>query len=242
MNATAAKKVYSGDASVPLANISIGMKVVMAVTGASFILFIIGHLMGNMQIFIGQEQFNAYAAFLQGLGELLWIERVLIFTFFAIHIFYGIKLYFENSGARGVSYKKFNPSQTTYTARTMIWSGLALLAFVVFHIAHFTAHVVYPEYAHLEDALGRHDAYTMVVVGFQHAWVSILYIISMGFLAFHLSHALPSLFQTIGLIHPNLRNKERVIGRLFALIIFLGYVSIPVAIMAGIVRLPKGGM
>ena len=242
MEVAEAKKIYSGDASIPLASISIGMKVVMAVTGASFIIFIIGHLMGNLQIFMSQEQFNAYAAFLQGLGELLWIERTIIFLFFVLHIFYGIKLYFENRGARRIRYKKFNPDQTTYTSRTMIWSGLALLAFIIFHIAHFTIFAVFPDYAHLEDALGRHDAYSMVVIGFSHVWVSVLYIISMGFLAFHLSHAVPSLFQTLGLIHPNLRKYERNIGRIFALLIFIGYVSIPIAVLAGLVRLPEGVM
>lgn len=221
---------------------SIGMKVVMAVTGFSFIGFIIGHLAGNLQIFIGQDQLNTYAEFLHSLGEILWVERIVIALFFIVHIVYGVTLFFQNNSARPTGYRKSSTIQATYTSRTMIWTGLLVLSFVVYHLLHYTFIVTNPEYTQLKDPLGRFDVYSMVILGFQNIYISIVYIIALFFLALHLSHALPSLFQTVGLIHHKLRGPEKNIGRIFALIIFIGYVSIPLAVLLNIVRLPEGGM
>jgi succinate dehydrogenase / fumarate reductase cytochrome b subunit len=213
----------------------------MAVTGFAFIGFVIGHLAGNLQIFISQDQFNGYAEFLHGLGKILWIERILIFLFFFVHIFYGIKLWFANKSSRPVPYARNDYVQASYSSRTMIWTGLLILFFVTYHLMHFTMIVTNPEYAGLKDAAGRFDVYSMVITGFSNVAISCVYILAMFFLAVHLSHALPSLFQTLGLIGQGLRSKEKSIGIIFAIIIFAGYVSIPVGVLLGIIELPGGG-
>ena len=145
---------------------SIGMKIFMAVTGIAFIGFVIGHLAGNLQIFISQDQFNGYAEFLHGLGKILWLERILIFLFFAVHIIYGIKLWFANKSSRPVPYARNDYVQASYSSRTMIWTGLLVLFFVTYHLLHFTLIVTNPEYAGLKDAAGRFDVYSMVITGF----------------------------------------------------------------------------
>lgn len=241
MNDTAVKKVPT-ETSANITTSSIGMKLLMAVTGFAFIGFVVGHLAGNLQLFLGQDQFNSYAEFLQGLGKVLWIERILIFLFFAVHIFYGIRLYFANLSSRPVSYKHDEYVQATYSSRTMTWTGLVIFLFVTYHLMHFTLIVTNPEYAGLKDATGRFDVYSMVITGFTNIYISGVYIAAIFFLAVHLSHALPSLFQTLGLINPGLREKEKLIGQIFGILVFFGYVSIPVAVLLNVIRLPKGGM
>ena len=240
MGANGARSI-STEASATLVRSSIGMKLFMAVTGFAFIGFVIGHLAGNLQIFIGQDQFNSYAEFLHGLGKILWLERILILCFFMVHIFYGIKLYFSNKTSRPVPYARNDNVQATISSRTMVWTGLLVLFFVTYHLLHFTLIVTNPEYAGLKDGAGRFDVYSMVIQGFSNGIISCVYILAMFFLALHLSHALPSLFQTLGWIGQGLRSREKRIGILFAIIIFAGYVSIPVGVLLGIVKLPGGG-
>lgn len=220
---------------------SIGMKLLMAVTGSAFILFVTGHLIGNLQIFIGQEAVNHYAEFLKGLGSLLWIERALMGLFFIVHIWVGLKLWLQNRSARPTSYAHEDTVQASISSRTMIYSGLAILLYVGYHLLHFTLIVTNPEYAGLRDSLGRFDVYSMVILGFRNVWISGVYIVAMIALGFHLNHAVGSLFQTFGLNSPAWKKRFELLGTIVAVGIAIGYISIPVAVLMNIVTLPGGG-
>ncbi len=219
---------------------SIGKKIWMAVTGLSFVGFVTGHLIGNLQIFLGQEKLNSYALFLHDLGKLLWVVRGTLAIFLIIHVWTGVRLYFQNKSARPVSYYRHQSIETGVTSKTMIWSGLGLLLYVVYHLLHFTFIVTNPEYAGLTDAAGRYDVYSMVILGFQNYLISGVYIVAMFALAFHINHAIPSVLQTLGLTRPEYRNALKRLGNIVAVVFFLGYVSMPVAVLLNILKLPGG--
>ena len=223
---------------------SIAKKVLMAVTGTVFILFVTGHLLGNLGLFLGQEHLNKYAAFLQSLKKvygLLWLIRFCLLAFLAMHVWTGIRLWWQNRKARPIDYVKEDTAQASISSRFMIWTGLGMFSYVVYHLLHFTFIVTNPQYNALQDAAGRHDVYSMVILGFQNPLISGVYILAMAVLGLHLNHAVPSLFQTFGLTRPAYRTAFKRIGNVFALLIFCGYVSMPIAVLAGFVTLPGGG-
>lgn len=221
-------------------NASVGKKVLMAITGIIVIGFVIIHLIGNLQIFIGQEQLNKYAETLQNMGALKWGFRIFILLFFVIHIWKGIALWLENKKARPVSYAKDNTLEASLASRTMIWTGVMILAFVVYHLLHFTMIVTNPEYAKLPLVDGRFDVYSMVILGFQSYCISGTYIIAISLMSFHLSHAISSLFQTLGLNNPCVMPKLKCLSNLVAIIVFIGYVSMPIAVLLNFIKLPGG--
>ncbi|MDF1544249.1 MAG: succinate dehydrogenase cytochrome b subunit [bacterium] len=213
---------------------SIGMKLLMGITGFTFIGFVTGHMIGNLQVFLGPEKLNAYAHTLQSLGALLWIIRLSLFTFFAVHIFFGIKLWLENKASRPIPYVKEVNVESTFSSRIMIWSGLAMFSFVVYHLLHFTLIVTNPEYAVLKENL---DVYSMMVVGFSNYWISAVYVVAMIFLSLHVNHAVFSMFQTFGLTNAKWIPLLRRIGNLYAILILVGYVSMPIAVLLNIITL-----
>lgn len=214
---------------------SVGKKAVMGVTGLALVGFIVAHLAGNMLIFLGPNALNTYAEKLRHLGPMLWVARGSLLLVTVIHIWMAIWLTVENRSARPVGYAVLKSIDTTLAARTMMLSGLLLLAFIIYHLLQFTFGVTHPAIAHLRDPLGRHDVYRMVVQGFQDPLVVLFYVVGMGLLCMHLSHGIASMFQSVGL------NDERTIpalqklGRLLAMAIFVGYVSIPLSIVLGLV-------
>ena len=216
-------------------------KVVMAVTGVIIVLFVTGHTVGNMQMFAGKETFNAYAHFLQGLGELLWVIRGVMLLSLVLHVITSINLALINSRAKPVKYKIKRYVEAKLTTRTMIWTGLMILAFIVYHILHFTSGTADPSiYGHMETygpngLFERHDAYLMVVQGFQKPIVSIIYLVGVILMGFHLSHAIQSMFQTLGLNHPK---YDALISKgtfIWAVVIVLCLISIPITIFLGLV-------
>lgn len=216
-------------------------KVVMAVTGVIIVLFVTGHTVGNMQLFVGKETFNAYAHFLQGLGELLWVIRSVMLLSLVLHVLTSINLALINRAAKPVKYKVKRYVKAKLTTRTMIWTGLMILAFLVYHILHFTSGIADPSiYGHMETygpngLFERHDAYLMVVQGFQKPIVSIIYVVGVILMGFHLSHAIQSMFQTLGLNHPK---YDALISKgtfIWAVVIVLCLISIPFAILIGCV-------
>lgn len=210
---------------------------IVAVTGLVLIAFIIGHLLGNLQIFLGPDWVNGYAEHLRELGPLLWMVRVFLFVNVALHIYYTIRLAIENRRARGVAYVKKTPVKATFASRNMAMSGLIVLAFIVFHIAHFTVRVVDPRFALLKaDPLNHYDVFSMMVFGFQHWIVSAFYILAMFLLTLHLTHGASSFLQSLGLNDKKLTPKLARLGRIFAWLIFIGYSSIPVAVLLGIIK------
>lgn len=219
---------------------SIGKKIVMAVTGIIFIGFVIGHMVGNLQIFLGQDKINEYAVMLQSLGGLLWFIRIFLLSFFVFHIWLGIKLWLENKLARPVTYVKDANVKSTLASRTMIISGCTLFLFVIYHLLHFTLIVTNPEYSDLKDSQGRFDVYSMMILGFSNYLISGAYILSVFFLSLHVNHGVFSLFQTLGLNRSSWVSKLQLLGNLVAIVVFLGYISIPIAVMLGLIKLPGG--
>ncbi len=220
---------------------SIGKKALMAVTGVLMIGFVIVHLMGNLQIFASQEKLNHYAETLQSLGALKWTFRIFLLAFFGIHIWKGVVLWWQNKMARPVSYVRQDTIQASLASRTMIWTGLVIFAFVVYHLLHFTLIVTNPAYASLPlDPHGYKDVYSMVILGFSNGWISAVYLVAVSLMAYHLSHATESFFQTLGLNNEKYLKRLKVLSYLLATVLWLGYISIPLGVLLKVVTLPGG--
>lgn len=217
---------------------SIGRKSLMAVTGAGLILFLIGHLSGNLLMFAGQDAINSYAEGLRAIPALLWGARIGLIVIFTVHLALAISLRLENRRARGGQYAYNNTIQASVASRFMLTTGLVIFFYLLYHLAHFTLGWVHSEYFHLEDNLGRHDVYSMVVLGFQQWYITAIYVLAQIFVALHVSHGLPSMFQTLGWNSPRFDRGFRLAGRTLAIVLFLGYSSIPLAIYLGIIKLP----
>ncbi len=216
---------------------SIGRKFIVAVTGVILVGFIIGHLLGNLQIFLGQEAINHYAETLRALGPLLWVIRAFLLIVVVLHIYYTIRLAIDNRRARPARYEKQEHVKATLASRSMAISGLLLFAFIVYHIAHFTVRVADPRFALLKaDPLNRYDVYSMMVYGFQNVFVSAFYVVAMFLLALHLSHGASSFFQSLGLNDKKLTPRLAWGARVFAWLIFIGYISMPVAVLLGLIK------
>lgn len=217
---------------------SVGAKHTMAVTGLALVLFVFLHMLGNLQIFIGQDAINSYAEGMQDLGPLLWIARGGLLLLVVIHIAAALRLVVLNKEARPVKYVRYRPRVTPFYKRVMPWTGLIVLAFIVYHLLHFTIGSVQPDHYQLVDAKDRHDVYRMVILGFQNVPVAISYIVATALLCFHLSHGVTSMFQSLGLNHPKYNGFFSKAGPGFAIIIFIGNSSMPIAAMTGLLRLP----
>ena len=215
----------------------------MALTGLVLFGFVVGHLVGNLQVFLGSsEPINRYGAFLQGLGELLWAVRLGLLTMLVLHIVFTVKLRAENRAARPEKYTVTQRRASSPAARWMLLSGLMVLCFIIFHLLHFTVQVpavngVGQNFVTLHDAQGRHDVYRMMILGFSNPYASAFYIVGVALLALHLNHGIGSLFQTLGLNSAKLRPLWEKGGPAFSWLIFLGYASIPVAVLTGILKL-----
>lgn len=214
---------------------SIGAKHVMAVTGLLLFLFAIVHMVGHLQMFGGQDLYNAYAHFLQELWEVKWPVRAGLLALLLIHIVVALSLVARNRAARPVGYAMYRPVRASVMGRTMIWTGLALFAFLAFHILHFTVGMVGSEYFHILDPKGRYDAYTMYVRGFQSPAIYGIYLAGMILLALHLGHGAASWLQSLGLRHPKYPTDR--LGPALAAFLFAGYMIPPTAVLAGIIRL-----
>jgi succinate dehydrogenase / fumarate reductase cytochrome b subunit len=215
---------------------SIGRKWIVAVTGLALFGFVVGHMIGNLQIFLGPEPLNRYGAFLQGLGELLWAIRLGLLVMLVAHIFFTIKLRMESRAARPQGYAVTKRMAATLPARMMALSGLMVLCFIIFHLLHYTAQTIDPSYRDLHDAQGRHDIYRMMILGFSNPLASGFYLVAVGLLAMHLQHGIQSLFQTLGLNSAKLRPLLEKGGTAFAWLLFIGYASIPIAVLTKIVH------
>jgi succinate dehydrogenase / fumarate reductase cytochrome b subunit len=212
---------------------SIGKKVVMAVTGLLLFGFVIAHLAGNLLIYRGPDVLNAYADKLRHMGLLLWTARAGLLATVAVHFWLGIMLTRENRLARPIRYAVSRSAETTPAARMMMISGLLLTAFIIYHLLHFTVRITHPDLSHRVDALGRHDVYAMVVLSFQDPRLVVCYVVAMGLLCAHLHHGVASWLQSLGLTSERLLPVIERAGRLTAWLVFLGYSSIPVAIVLG---------
>lgn len=245
---------------VSLFTSSIGKKFLMAVTGLVLVGFVTGHLVGNLQIFGAPDRINGYAHFLQSLGPVLWAIRLFLLACVGIHIWAAVALTLESKAARGpepYAVKKW--LNATIASRYMRLTGLVVLAFIVYHIAHFTIGAAQPEnfkgalpeWTMLEDVREFgfplaskgdevHDVYSMVFLGFAHPVVSLFYIIAVGLLTVHLLHGIDSLFQTLGWRSSKWACGLRKVVIVYCILYFLGNLAIPGAILTGLAK-PAAG-
>lgn len=239
---------------------SIGRKFIMAVTGLVLIGFVTGHLLGNLQIFAAPDHINGYAHFLQSLGPVLWLVRLVLLVCVGLHIWAAVALTLESKAARGPNaYGVHKWLRATVASRTMRLTGLVVFAFIIYHIAHFT--LGYAQASTFKGSLPEvvlqhdvrefgfplasagtevHDVYSMVFLGFANPVVSIFYIVAVGLLSLHLAHGFDSLFQTIGWRNGTWGCCLRKVALLFSLLYFLGNLAIPGAILTGIAKPAEG--
>ncbi|MCB1179455.1 MAG: succinate dehydrogenase cytochrome b subunit [Leptospiraceae bacterium] len=215
---------------------SVGMKVLIAITGILLIGFVLGHMLGHLQMFAGQDKYNSYAKMLKDLGPALWVIRLGLLGIFLLHIRLAIKVTMLNKKARPQPYFNQKTQMASFASRTMILSGLVILAFVVYHLMHFTVHATNPEYNSMVDSLGRADVYGMMIASFNNIVLVAIYLIAVLVLSLHLSHGLFSALQTFGFNSPAIDSKIKLISTGFAVFIFVGYASVPVAILMGVIK------
>ncbi len=208
---------------------NVGSKVVLAATGAVLFLFLVGHMLGNLQIFEGPERLNVYAAFLKSTGELLWGARAMLLVAVTLHIATAVKVTLANWRARPVGYAYRKDIETDYAARTMIVTGPLVFLYVAYHLMMFTWLTTGPGYSET-------DVYTNVVSAFQVPVISIVYIVAMLILGTHLYHGIWSMLQTVGISNPRYRWLRRTVAPVVAIVIAAGYIAIPVAVLVGIVK------
>lgn len=253
---------------------TIGRKILMALTGLVLVLFVMGHMLGNLQIFLGAEVINAYAYKLHYVlpSSALWGIRLFLLFCIAIHIWAAVTLTLDNRKARPQGYQEKRTIQASYSSRTMRMSGIILLAFIVFHIAHYTARIVpgkeynseivvrmnseitsvpteVPLVKHGEVVLNNgHPVMTfnvndMMIAGFQVRWVSAFYILATGLLCMHLTHGFSSMFQSVGLRNTLWRKRLDRVALVYGWVVFLGFAIIPLATLAGVLKSdPTGGL
>lgn len=246
---------------------SVGAKLTVGATGLALVTFTVFHLIGNLKMLPGGEAsrdaINAYAYFLKhDLGLLIWFARGGLLALFVLHVVLAVRLKLRSVAARPVRYAFQRSAQASISSRTMVWSGIVVGLFVVFHLAHYTFGVVKPArfdgpvlatdgvsqevkvmpagrdipYLDLRDTQGRHDVYNMVVAGFTNPVITVLYLLTQLVLFLHLRHGIPSTFQTLGVKNASTRGPIDVLGLLVALFILLGNCLIVVAVQAGFVK------
>lgn len=220
-------------------------KVVMAITGVLLVLYIIIHTAGNLLIYLGPDSINTYSQFLHSLGPLLWVIRVILFLALVFHIITSVYLKLLNLNAKPDKYAVKNYMKAKLTSRTMLWTGVMIFSFVVYHIMHFTMHITNPEHVKPETyslpnavnevLLQRTDVFSMVVAGFQNPFISIIYIIGVIIVGFHLNHAIQSMFQTLGFNQKNYFSFIEKSSTILSIIIVVCLISIPISILLGLV-------
>jgi succinate dehydrogenase / fumarate reductase cytochrome b subunit len=221
---------------------SLGKKFIMAASGVMLFGFVVGHLAGNLQIFLGPEALNRYGQFLHENVEILWPARIGLIVLVSLHVWSAVRLSLENKAARPVGYAG-DPAApaASYASRTMLMSGLIVATFVIYHLLHYTADVrainlTGRDFSALVDEQGRHDVYAMLVLGFEQPVVAGFYIAALFFLCLHLNHGIYAMFQSLGINVGFAPNLPRSLARWAAILIFLGYISIPVAVLGGFGR------
>jgi succinate dehydrogenase / fumarate reductase, cytochrome b subunit len=238
---------------------SIGLKLIMGVTGLILVGFVFIHMAGNLQVYIGADTFNHYAQTLQGMPVVVWGNRGLLLVAAALHVWSALRLTRKNWAARPQPYaspRKYD--RTSYAALFMRASGVVVLAFIVFHILHFTVGAIQHDSYDLHEVLRgdvwvresnpavlattpehmqRHDAYSMFVLGFQNPLVAGWYIVAMLLLGRHLSHGVASMLATLGFSKGRQRVVAERVGATAAALIMLGNISFPIAVLAGVIHL-----
>jgi len=210
---------------------TVGRKAIMAVTGAIMVGFVFVHMIGNLQLYLGPEALNHYGRFLHTMlhGGGIWLFRAVMVTAVGLHAWAATMLTLDSWAARPLGYRQWEPKASTYASRTLRWGGVMLALFVVYHLMHLTLGGANPDF---QDG----DVYHNVVAGFRVWYASAIYIAAMLMLGLHLDHGVWSLCQTLGLQHPRYKRLVRLGARLFAILIVVGNISFPIAVLTGVVK------
>lgn len=220
---------------------AVGKKALMAATGIVLFGFVLVHMLGNLKVYLGAEHLNAYGEFLRHVGAplvpaggLLWVARIILLACVAVHIVAATQLTLLNRSARPVKYTRREVVQADYAARTMRWGGVIIALFIVYHLAHFTLGAAWA-WGGTDYVFTPGDVYGNFVAGFQVWWVSAFYIVAQIALGFHLYHGVWSLFQSLGAERDSLHPWRRTFAMTFALVISIGNISFPLAVLTGVV-------
>jgi succinate dehydrogenase / fumarate reductase cytochrome b subunit len=217
---------------------TVGKKVIMAVTGLIGVGFVIVHMIGNLQVFVGAEKINAYGGLLHGpLAELTWGRRAMLIVAVVLHVLMAWQLTQRAKAARPVGYEQRDPQVSTIASRMMRWGGVLLVLFIVVHLLHFTTQNIDPGgWRGRTDASGHRDIYGNLVASFRIWWVSAFYIVSMIALGLHLYHGAWSSVRTLGYAKPSADPLKRQIAMGVAIVVWAGFTVLPLAVLAGIIR------
>jgi len=251
---------------IALITSSLGKKYLMAITGVILSLFVLGHMIGNLQVFLHPFYINDYAYHLQHLPYgLLWVIRAVMLTTVVVHVWVSIVLTIENNKARPEDYKFKSTAAATLASRTMRVTGVIVFLFIVFHLAHFTirnvpgheyntvikdahggvheVHVVHetPDGHIVKDKYGEdkmvHNTHAMMISGFTYWWISAIYIVATALLSRHLAHGVSSMFQSLGLRNSGIRKCLDPVANIYGIVVFVGFASIPAAVMLGLLKI-----
>ncbi len=220
------------DKALTLYETTIGKKAALALTGLVLYGFVITHMLGNLQMFLGPEAYNGYAKMLRDLGPALWLARGILIASAVVHVVLAVQLVMRSAAARQVGYRIKKRRATTYSALTMKISGPILLLFIVYHLAHFTLPGV-PMGAYQHQPT---DVYSNVVNAFSISWVVGVYVVAQVLLGFHLYHGAWSLFQSLGLSHPRYDDTLRLVAQTLGMAVVFGNIAMPLAVLAGLVK------
>ena len=217
--------------AVPFLDATVGKKAVMAVTGLILFGFVVAHMIGNLQAYLGAESLNAYAVWLREVlhGAGLWIARAVLLLAVTFHIWSAVSLTRDNRKARPVDYRQRRWVESTYASRTMVWSGPILALFIVYHLLHLTTGNLHPSFV-------EGDVYHNFVAGFRVVPVSAFYILAMLALGLHLHHGVWSMLQTLGLSHPRWNSLRKGFATAITAVVVLGNISFPIAVLLGVIR------
>jgi succinate dehydrogenase / fumarate reductase cytochrome b subunit len=218
--------------SLTVGDTTVGKKALLAVSGAILFGFVIQHMVGNLQVFLGPEAFNSYAATMKSLGAITWGVRALLLVALVTHVYLVVELYKRSLAARPVGYRVKKNIATSYAGATMKYSGPALLLYILFHLAHFT----YPGLSLGDHQFSPIDVYGNFVASFQLPWVTLLYVVANLLLGMHLYHGAYSLLQSLGLNHPRYNARAKQGARGFAFLVTVGNVVMPLSVLFGIIR------
>ncbi len=225
---------------------SVGKKLVMGATGAALVLFVIGHLVGNLQVFLPKERINAYAHLLHANAGLLWVVRLGLLAVVGLHVWSAITLSAENRAARPDAYRSGKePFGASWASRYMLMTGLVIAAFVVYHLLHYTAQIRAINLTGQDfggfvveagPQKGFKDVHRMLVVGFSQPVVSLFYLVAIALLCVHLSHGMSAMFQSLGMQEGAWRARLQCGAKALAVALFAGYAAIPLAVFFRIVQ------
>lgn len=215
---------------------TIGFKLMMAISGFGLVAFAVQHMVGHLEMFRGRDAYNSYAAFMQGLGPIKWGARIGLLGALALHVYCGVVLSVRNKQARPQRYEAQHLQRATPYGRAMLLTGVAFVAFIIYHLAHFTLGWVHPEYFDAVDALGRPDVYGNFVRSFQFAPITIIYLVATIAVSMHVAHAASSMLRTLGLSTGRWRGACERLGPALGVITLVGFAIVPLACLVGFLQ------